>query len=118
MALTTCTKHIAPREFSIYEHADRRFYRALNEATERANQIEMLEVNARYNPVSCECPSWELDIGGVWQRARLENEQLETNVFSPNTILIVTINETSELFTSENGWNYAVFEVETFKFQE
>lgn len=74
----------------------------------------------RYNPAECECPQWELEIYGRWERVELVSSRDSTPAVEPvltynrhpvGNVYRAEITLTSDRIALESGWKYPVYEV-------
>ena len=100
--------------------ADRRIDRALSAANEELANPAQFDAPARFAPVACACPAWEVWYGGAWQRVALrparelqtpEVDALIASGGEPDARYAMTLTTSRDVEHGGDGWAYSVLEV-------
>ncbi|MCB9507323.1 MAG: hypothetical protein H6700_02345 [Myxococcales bacterium] len=117
LALVACA---AAEPESPVDAATRRLERAVVRAADLVWTDGPLEARVRVSPAACECPPWEVELGGSWVRVELRParaaevgvaEALETLATEAGAGATMAIAPARESMTAATGWRYPIFEV-------
>lgn len=84
--------------------AGHRIDRALQLARERVTSQSFYKTAIRYNPATCDCPSWEAELFGHWQRVDL----IPVPTRQDQQLTRARIELTGEHVEGSTGWRYPV----------
>lgn len=108
-----------PKDVRASRAATVRVQASVESADEEAGALDAYEISVRYNPARCDCPDFEVEVYGGWQRAyivappRVET-RLEEFRKSSDSLRELALNGrlTTTTRRAETGVDFPVFEVE------
>lgn len=120
LALSGCASAPAPPPAVLAgEAAETRIERSIELADEDVNGLEAYDVPIRYNPARCDCPDFEVEVFGRWQRAYIvapvqTRTRLDDFAESEQSLAELTVRGrmTTTTRRAESRVSYPVFEVE------
>lgn len=107
-------------EFAPVSSASARAHRAVSRGVDTLLDLPSISLRLRYNPAPCECPVWEIELYGRWERvavipareATLSVEPFLTYDEHPEgSVFVAEVGLNVERSPAPNGWNYRLFEI-------
>ncbi len=97
-----------------------RVHRAATRADEASSTTGSLATRIRFNPAPCECPPWEVELGGAWMRCALVPSRGAAEDLGPalqaaaaGSVWRAVVGVGRSVAESETGWRYRTLEVES-----
>ena len=109
-----------PPETATTRTAQYRVHRAVGRAANTQTVESAFQTWIRFNPAPCDCPRWELQMYGHWERVQpVGARDADANVsgtlafegFSPGELLWADVVLTDDTVVDGQGWVYPVYNV-------